>query len=71
MAAFYNFPFFAPIAVTQRASVAFARRVSRRPAIDFLELAVRVRGAAGELALFLWTMMVLAFSALVMAGFFL
>jgi hypothetical protein len=69
MAAFSNFHFSAPGALSQCASLAFAGRVTRRPAVDFAEFAVRVRAAAGEFVLFLWTVSVLAFSALVMAGF--
>ena len=71
MAANYSFHFFTPSAVIQRASVASARRVTQRRAADFAELAVCVKGAAGEFVLLLWTVTVLAFSALVMAGFFL
>jgi hypothetical protein len=71
MAAFSNFHFSAPGALVQRAALASAGRVTRRPAIDFAEFAVRLRAAAGELVLLLWTVSVLAFSALVMAGFFL
>jgi hypothetical protein len=71
MAAFYSFLYFAPSAVIQRASVASAQRLTQRPAIDFAELALRVRGAAVEFVLLLWIMMVVAFSALVLAGFLL
>jgi hypothetical protein len=70
MAAFSNFYFFAPGALSRRAALTSAR-VTRRAAIDFGEFAVRVRGAAGEFVLLLWTLSVLAFSALVMASFFL
>jgi hypothetical protein len=38
----------------------------RRPSV----LSSRVAGAVGEVLLFLWTVAVLAFSVLVMAGFF-
>lgn len=69
MAAFSNLYFFAPSALTRRVALASAR-VTRRPAIDFGEFAVRVRRAAGEFVLLLWTVSVLAFSALVMASFF-
>jgi hypothetical protein len=71
MAAFSSFHFSAPGALSRPASVASAERVIRRPAVDFAEFAVRVRAAAGEFVLLLWTVSVLAFSALVMAGFFL
>ena len=70
MAAFSNFYFFAPSALSRRAARA-SGRVTRRRAIYFGEFALRVRGAAGEFVLLLWTVSVLAFSALVMASFFL
>jgi hypothetical protein len=71
MAAFSSFHFFAPGALSQHASVASTRPVTRRAAVDFAELAVHVGRVMGEFLLFLWTMTVLAFSALVMAGFLL
>lgn len=71
MAAFSSFHFFAPGALSQRDWLASARRVTQRPAIDFAEFAVRVRGAAGEFVLLLWTVSVLAFWGLVMVSFFL
>ena len=45
------------------------RRLKRRPAIEFAELAARARGAAAEIVIFLWAALVLAFSSLVAAGF--
>jgi len=69
MAALSSFHFSAPGDLSRRASAASVQRVIRRPTIDFVELAVRIGAAAGEFVLLLWTLSVLAFSVLVMAGF--
>lgn len=68
MAAFSSFHFRAPGILCRGASVA-SRRVTQRPATDLAEITVRVRVAAAEFVLLLWTVGVLAFAMLVMAGF--
>jgi hypothetical protein len=56
--------YFAPAA---RRSAVMRREF--RPAIEFAELARRVRSAAAELAVFLWASLALAFFGLVASGF--
>ncbi len=70
MAAFSGFHGFVRGAPSQRASGVFAPRVTRDRATNFAEAARRVIVAAGEIALFLWMVLALAFSVLMMAGFF-
>ena len=71
MAAFSKINFFASGALVGRAATARTRFIARRSAAELAEFAARVGGAIGELVLFLWTSLVLAFSLLVMAGFLL
>ena len=71
MAAFSKINFFASGALFGRAATARTPLITQRSATELAEFAARVGGAIGELVLFLWTMSVLAFSLLVMAGFLL
>jgi hypothetical protein len=70
MAAFSSFHSFVPGAPSRRTSVASTPRVTQGRVTNFAETARQVIAAAGEIALFLWTVLALAFSLLVMAGFF-
>jgi hypothetical protein len=70
MAAFSSFHSFVPGAPSQRASGVSTPRVTQGRVTNFAETARQVIAAAGEIALFLWTVLALAFSLLVMAGFF-
>jgi hypothetical protein len=65
MAAILTFHTFTPRAAPRLASVC----VNQRRSIHLAATAVRVAAAAGELLFFLWTLLALAFSFLVMAGF--
>jgi hypothetical protein len=71
MAAFSSFQFNKPGALSQRASVASPPPILRRRATALAEMASRVRVVCGEILLLLWTILALAFSLLVVAGFFL
>jgi hypothetical protein len=71
MAAFSSFHIFASGALSRRASVDSTPRVKQYRTSTLAEVAVRARAAAGEIVAFLWTVLALAFSLLVMAGFFL
>jgi hypothetical protein len=46
-------------------------RVRWRPAIEFAGIVAGIWGAAGEIVVFLWTTLVLAFFGLVATGFLL
>jgi hypothetical protein len=70
MAAFSSFHGFVPGAPLQRTSVVSTPRATQRRVTHFAETARQAIVAAGEIALFLWTVLALAFSLLVMAGFF-
>jgi hypothetical protein len=69
MAAFFTSHTFAPRVAPRRASVFAAQRVSRRRSIHLAVAAGRAAAAAGEILFFLWTLLALAFSFLIMAGF--
>jgi hypothetical protein len=69
MAAFSNFHFFLSSALSRHASVLPTRRGFDRIA-NYFAAAARVAAAAGEIGLLLWMVLALAFSLLVMAGFF-
>jgi hypothetical protein len=69
MAAFFTSHTFAPRVAPRRASVFAAPRVSRHRSIHFGAAAARVAAAAGEILFFLWTLLTLGFSFLIMAGF--
>jgi TRAP-type mannitol/chloroaromatic compound transport system permease small subunit len=69
MAAFFTSHIFAPRVALRRASAFTTPRVSRRRSIHLGEAAARVAAAAGEILFFLWTLLTLAFSFLIMAGF--
>ncbi len=70
MAAFSKFPLFVPGTRSQGASVFSTRRRIERRSTLFAATAARVAAVAGEIVLFLWMVLPLAFSLLVMAGFF-
>jgi hypothetical protein len=70
MAAFSSFHGFVRGAPSQRASGVSTPRVTQGRTANLAEAARRVIVAAGEIALFLWTVLALAFLLLVMAGFF-
>jgi hypothetical protein len=69
MAAFSNLHLFLPGALSRRASVLLSRRGTGRRSNHFAA-AVRLAVAAGEIGLFVWMVLALAFWLLVMAGFF-
>jgi hypothetical protein len=73
MAAFFTSHFpsntFTPRAVAGRASVFAASGVNRRRTIHPAATAARLAAAAGEILFFFWTLAVLAFAFLVIAGF--
>jgi hypothetical protein len=69
MAAFLTSHTFAPRVEPRRASVFATPRVSRRWSIHLGAAAARVAAAAGEILFFLWTLLTLAFSLLIVAGF--
>jgi hypothetical protein len=70
MAAFSSFHGFVPGAPSPRASVVSTPSVTQGRVTNFADTARQVIVAAGEIALFLWTVLALAFSLLVMADFF-
>jgi hypothetical protein len=70
MAAFSNFHLSVAGALATRASVFPARRAIERPSIRVAAAAVRAAAAAGEIGMFLWLALAIAFGLLVMAGFF-
>ena len=76
MAAFSNFHLSVADALVPRASVFPARRAIERASIRFAAAAVqaaavaaRAAPAAGEIGMFLWLALAIAFGLLVMAGF--
>lgn len=71
MAAFFYSHLVSSVAAPRRASVFAAPRVNRRRSVHPAVIAARVAAAAGEVLFFLWTLLTLAFSLLVMVGFFL
>jgi hypothetical protein len=70
MAAFSNFHLSVAGALAPRASMFPARRASQGLAIRFAAAAVRAAAATGEIGMFLWLVLAIAFGLLVMAGFF-
>ena len=75
MVAFFSSRIFTPGAAPRRASVLTARRVHRRRSIHLAAAhlaaaAARVAGTAFEILFFVWTLLAVAFSLLVVAGFF-
>jgi hypothetical protein len=63
--------FFAPDALSRRASVSSTPRIRRSPASKLFESLVLIRSTLGQFVLFLWSILAIGFSLLVMAGFFL
>ena len=66
---------FRSIAISHRvarrgAAVIAVPRVNRRRSIHLAATAAQVALTAGEILFFLWTLLVLAFSFLIIAGFF-
>lgn len=70
MTAFFNFHVFVPGTPSRRVSPLAIPRGFQRRSVHFAA-AARVAVAVGETLLLLWTVLVLAFSLLVMACFFL
>jgi hypothetical protein len=70
MAAFVSSNIVSPGVAPRRASVFAAPRVNRRRSIHPAAIAARVAVTAGEILFILWTLLALAFSLLIMAGFF-
>jgi hypothetical protein len=71
MAAFSRFQFFESRVSSMRALVGFTPHAVRFRASDLGEIVLRVRGAVCETLLFMWGLMVVAVSLLIVAGFFL
>ena len=69
MAAFFTSHIFTPRVVTQRASLFATPRTNQLRTLHLAATAARLAAAAGEILLFLWTLVVVAFSLLVVAGF--
>ena len=70
MTAFSNFHLSLAGALAPPASVFAVRRASARLSIRFAAAAARAAGAAGEIGMFVWLLLAIAFGLLVMAGFF-
>jgi hypothetical protein len=70
MAAFFSSPIVSTGVAPRRASVFAAPRVNRRRSMQPAAIAARVAVTAGEILFFLWTLLALAFSIIVMADFF-
>jgi hypothetical protein len=71
MAAFSSFHFVESCAPSRRAPLTSTPRVYPHRTTDLAEIAARARAAACNAVLLLWTALALAFSLLVMVGFFL
>jgi hypothetical protein len=70
MAAF-PFHFSASTVLFPRATVASTAGIAKSLASELVESVVQVRSALGQLVLFLWSVLAVGFSLLVLAGFFL
>jgi hypothetical protein len=71
MVAFHNLHAFAPAALSRRASFTLAHRDLRALSAHLASRAVRATMAAGEIVLFTWMVLAIAFSIGVMLGFLL
>jgi fatty acid desaturase len=69
MAAFFISYIVTPRVASRRASVFATPRTNQLRTSHLAAAAARVAAAAGEILLFFWTLGVVAFSLLVMAGF--
>jgi hypothetical protein len=69
-AAFLTSHILSPVAAPRRASALSAPRVNRRRSMHPAAIARRIAVAAGAILFFLWTLLAIAFSLLVMADFF-
>ena len=70
MAALSNFfNFIESGALSRRVSVPVVARLLQRWAGHFAAIARETAAAAGEIVLFLWTILVLGFAVLIVAGF--
>jgi hypothetical protein len=69
MAAFFISYIFTPRAATRRAPVFATPRTNQLRTAHLAAAAARAAAAAGEILFFLWTLGVVAFSLLVIAGF--
>jgi hypothetical protein len=63
--------FSAPSVPSPRATVASTTRIKQFAASELVESMLRIRSALGEIVVFLWSVLAVGFSLLVMAGFFL
>jgi hypothetical protein len=70
VAAFSNIHLSLAGAIAPRASVFPVRRASERLSIRFAAAAARAAGAVGEIGMFVWLILAIAFGLLVMASFF-
>jgi hypothetical protein len=71
MAALSSSRFFDSGVPLRRAPATSSARGTPHRMAEVLEIAIRVRAAAAEAALFLWTVGVLGFLSLIIVGFFL
>jgi hypothetical protein len=70
MAAFFTSHTFTPRVASRRAPAFATPRANQLRTVHLAATAARLAAAAGEILLFLWTLLVLAFSFLITAGFF-
>jgi len=70
MAAISNFYLGVPNVASPHASVFAAARIKERRSTRFARTAARAAGIAGEIMLFIWTTLALAFWVLILAGVF-
>jgi hypothetical protein len=70
MAEFFSSHTFTPRVAPRRAPVFAAQRTNELRTVHLVATAARWAAAAGEIVFFLWTLLALAFSFLVIAGFF-
>ena len=69
MAAFFTSHILTPRVASRRAPVFATQRANQLRTVHLAATAARLAAAAGEIVFFLWTLLALAFSLLVMAGF--
>jgi hypothetical protein len=70
MAAIFSFPIIVPGGAVPRTPVFSTLRLELRRPMYLGASAARLLAAAGEIFFFLWTVLALAFSLLIVAGFF-
>jgi hypothetical protein len=69
MVAFFSSHIFTLRVASRRTPLFATSRTNQRRTVHLAATAARVAAGAGEILLFLWTLLVLAFSFLVIAGF--